>query len=501
MPSFGLKSAFAKIFLVIGTVAVAAGLIGWATRSFGETTGIWVSILGPLPVIAAGAWLLQRMIIAPLSGAVTLIDAIAAGNRAQIDVKRSDEFGLLFKRLEALQATVLEAFRLKRMLDEMPINIMTADPENDFRINYINKTSIATLKPLEHLLPKPAHLLLGESVDIFHKNPTHQRAILGNPDRLPWNAKIKLGNETMDLRVSAIRNAEGKYLGPMLSWNIVTRQVKLADDFESSVKGVVDNVSSASSQLRAAAEALTASAEDTSGKTRNVTSAAEAATANVQTVASAAEEMSASVSEISRQVAESATIAGEAVGMAQSTNREVEALAEAAQKIGDVVQLINDIAAQTNLLALNATIEAARAGEAGKGFAVVASEVKNLATQTAKATEEIAAQVGGIQSATNTAVSSIRSIGDIISRMRDIASAIASTIDEQGTATREIARNVAEAATGNALVSSNMLSVSEAAAQTGHSAGALLSSASSLSDQSVELRRQVDSFLKAVRAM
>ena len=279
------------------------------------------------------------------------------------------------------------------------------------------------------------------------------------------------------------------------------RQVmlKMADDFESSVGGVVNAVSSASTEMQSSAQALSATAEQTSQQSAAVAAASEEASTNVQTVASASEELSSSISEISRQVAQSTQIAGAAVAEVDHANEKVQGLADAAKKIGEVVALITDIADQTNLLALNATIEAARAGEAGKGFAVVASEVKNLANATAKATEEISAQIGGIQGATQDAVAAIGSIGGTIAQMNEIASTIAAAVEEQGAATQEIARNVEQAAAGTNEVSSNIAGVNQAATDTGHSAGELLSAATELSQQSEMLRGEVDKFLANIR--
>ena len=278
------------------------------------------------------------------------------------------------------------------------------------------------------------------------------------------------------------------------------QMMQLADGFEASVRGVVDLVSSAATELQATSKDMSATAEQTSSQSATVASASEEATTNVQTVASAAEELSASIQEISRQISESNQIAQGAVTNAQDTNGEVQGLAEAAQKIGDVVNLIRDIAEQTNLLALNATIEAARAGDAGKGFAVVANEVKSLANQTAKATEEIAAQVEGMQSATQGTVQSIEEITKVIARISENATAIAGAIEEQNASTQEIARNVQQAAAGTQEVQGNIVQVQAAAEQTGHSAGQVLSAASELSEQSEKLRGEVDRFVAGLRA-
>ena len=275
---------------------------------------------------------------------------------------------------------------------------------------------------------------------------------------------------------------------------------RMADSFEGSVKSVVTGVSSAAGQMQSSAQSMSATAEQTQRQATAGAAASEQASTNVQTVASAAEELSSSIVEIGRQVAESTKITSKAVEDANCTNSKVQMLAEAAQKIGDVVKLINDIAGQTNLLALNATIEAARAGEAGKGFAVVASEVKSLATQTAKATDEIGAQITAIQGATGEAVAAIKKIGETVGRVNEIATTIASAVEEQGAATQEIARNVQQASKGTAEVSSNIAGVTQTATDTGRVANEVLVASGDLSKQSALLREEVDKFLQTIRA-
>ncbi|MGZ5924374.1 MAG: methyl-accepting chemotaxis protein, partial [Rhizomicrobium sp.] len=249
---------------------------------------------------------------------------------------------------------------------------------------------------------------------------------------------------------------------------------KLADEFQAAVGNIIDTVSSASTQLEAAANTLTKTAEVTQDLSGAVAAASEQASANVQSVASATEEMTASVNEISRQVQESSRIAGDAVNQAQQTDARINELSQAAGRIGDVVKLITAIAEQTNLLALNATIEAARAGEAGRGFAVVASEVKALAAQTAKATEEISTQIAGMQTATQDSVAAIKEIGGTIGRISDIASTIAAAVEEQGAATQEIGRNVGEAAKGTGQVATSITDVNRGAAETGSASAQVL---------------------------
>lgn len=275
---------------------------------------------------------------------------------------------------------------------------------------------------------------------------------------------------------------------------------RLANAFETAVGGIIDSVSAASQQLEAAAGTLSGTAEQTQQLSGMVAAASEEASTNVGAVASAAEEMSTSVVEIGRQVHDSSRIAGDAVKQAERTDARINELLKAAGRIGDVVKLITAIAEQTNLLALNATIEAARAGESGRGFAVVASEVKALAAQTARATEEISAQIAGMQSATEDSVGAIKEIGATIARISDISTTISATIEQQGAATAEIARNVSEAAKGTVEVADKIAQVSQGASATGAASGQVLASARSLSSESSLLKTEVEKFLNTVRA-
>ncbi len=365
----------------------------------------------------------------------------------------------------------METGRMLQMLDNMPINIMMCD--TDFNITYINQTSLNTLGTVRHLLPIPPDQILGKSFDIFHKNPAHQRRLVGDPKNLPHVAKIKLGPETLDLRVSAITDKQGNHTGAMLSWAVVTANVKLADDFERNVKGLVSTLASASTEMQATAKSLSTTAEFVNQRSSDA--------------ASASEELSSSVSEISRQVSEASRVARVAVEEAEKSDKLVAGLVTVSQKIGDVVNLISQIAGQTNLLALNATIESARAGEAGRGFAVVASEVKELASQTAKATDDISAQITDMQEATGSTAMALRSISQTINKISEISTAIAGAVEEQAAATKE--------------VTANINGTTQAIGETSAAAGNVLSASSELAANASELQVQVDKFLVSVRAM
>jgi methyl-accepting chemotaxis protein len=367
---------------------------------------------------------------------------------------------------------VEETERQGQMLDQMPVNVILANAQT-YDIVYCNETSLETLTRLESLLPCKAKDMVGSSIDIFHKNPAHQRKMLSDRKNLPHRTKIKLGDEVLDLKVSAIENKKGEYTYILLCWTVVTANVRLADSFETSVKAVVDTVSASATELMSTSETMAAAAEETSTQ--------------AQTVASAAEQLSASINEITGQITKTTESVGTAVEGAKTSNERIMALQTKANEIGNIITVINDIASQTNLLALNATIEAARAGEAGKGFAVVANEVKSLSGQTAKATEDIAREIKQIQDETRLSVESIADIIKLVSDISERANAIASAVEEQSAATQE--------------VTSNITGVTQASGETGAAASQTNAAAMELSKQSEELGKRVDDFLVEVRAL
>ncbi|MCW5890395.1 MAG: PAS domain-containing protein [bacterium] len=394
------------------------------------------------------------------------------------------------------QQAAEEAARVQSMMENAPVNVIFADPDGTIR--YVNPKSLATLRSIEAHLPVKADEILGRSFDVFHKEPNHQRRIVADPKNLPHTAVITVGPETLDLLVSPIFDARGTYLGPMLTWQVITEQRAAAEReraFTTKLQSIVEKMTESSHSVAAASEELTASsqqmsssAEETAAQSNIVAAAAEEVSRNIQSVATATEQMMASIREISKSASEASQVATTAVSVAEGTNAKVTALGESSAEIGKVIKVITSIAQQTNLLALNATIEAARAGEAGKGFAVVANEVKELAKETAKATEEIGQKIDAIQNDTRAAVEAIREIGAVITQIHEIQNTIASAVEEQTATTNEIGRNVAEAARGSVDIAANIGGVATAAADTSRGAGDTSRAADELARLAADLR-------------
>lgn len=378
-----------------------------------------------------------------------------------------------------------EAARIQFMMECMPINTMMCDL--NFNITYLNPKSRETLKKIEKYLPIPADKVLGSSIDVFHKAPTRQRTMLMDPRNLPHRAKIKVGPETLDLLVSPIFDKNQNYLGPMLTWSVLTAQVELMTSLEQTAH----QLASASEELSAVATQLTKNANLTSDKSNTAAANSEEVSKGVQTVATNTEEMVASVKEISKSSSEAAGISKEAMRRAQETNVTITQLGEASVEIGNVIKVISSIAQQTNLLALNATIEAARAGDAGKGFAVVANEVKELAKQTAKATEDITNRIGAIQDSTKGAVTAINSISKVIEQINGISMTIAAAVEEQTATTNEVSRVMQESSSAVDGITQIVKSVSQAAHESSQGASQTLDAAKGLSQLAAQLRELI----------
>ncbi|MFN7980646.1 MAG: methyl-accepting chemotaxis protein [Vicinamibacterales bacterium] len=506
-----------------------------------------------------------------------------------------------------------EMARVNSMTDNAPGNIMFADL--DLKIQYMNPASKKTLKTLEAYLPIKVDNMVGQSIDIFHKNPSHQRRMLADPKNLPHTANIQVGPEKLSLLVSPVFDDEQKFIGTMVNWEVVTEKLRLAEqnnDFAAQLKAIgrsqavvefkldgtvmqanenflsvmgyrleeiqgrhhstfveptfaasaeykdmwarlnagqflsgeykrigkggkevwiqatynpildasgkpfkvvkfatdvtetarliqavtrnAQSLATSSEELTAVSQQMGATAEETAAQAGVVSAASEQVSRNVQTVATGTEEMSASIREIAKNANEAAKVATSAVRIADGTNTTVGKLGESSAEIGKVIKVITSIAQQTNLLALNATIEAARAGEAGKGFAVVANEVKELAKETAKATEDISQKIEAIQTDTKSAVEAIRQIGDIINQINDISNTIASAVEEQTATTNEISRNVTEAAKGSAEIAQNITGVAESAASTSSGARNSQDASLQLARMASELQALVSRF-------
>ncbi|MBC8286556.1 MAG: methyl-accepting chemotaxis protein [Nitrospinae bacterium] len=456
----------------------------------------------------------------------------------------------------AIQKLALEkrSNQLAGYVENNPSNMMATD--TDLILRYLNPAALATLKGLETYLPVKADDMVGQSIDIFHKNPAHQRKILSDPGNLPHTALIQVGPEILELAVSANIDAEGEYLGPMVSWSIVTERVKnektanesaqreqesaqvlqgkvdsmlevvgaasegdlthavtvngddaigqmgaglskLLTNFKNNISQIgsnADTLGNSSGSLTDVSQLMAGNAEETANQANVVSVASEEVSKNVQTVATGIEEMTASIKEIAQNANEAAKVTQEAVTAAEKTNATVVKLGESSIEIGEVIKVITSIAEQTNLLALNATIEAARAGEAGKGFAVVANEVKELANQTAKATEDISKKVQAIQVDSKSSEEAIKNISTIINRINDISNTIASAVEEQTATTNEIGRNITEAATGTQEIAQNITGVATAAQSTSQGAIDTQNSAQEMSAIASELKELVGMF-------
>jgi methyl-accepting chemotaxis protein len=378
-----------------------------------------------------------------------------------------------------------EVARVQSMMECMPINAMMCDM--DYVITYVNPRSRETFKTLEKHLPVAADKVLGSSIDVFHKNGAKQRKILSDPRNLPHRAKIRLGPETLDLLASPIYDKDKKYIGPMVTWAVITNQVELMTSLEQTAQ----QLAAASEELSAVASQLNKNATLTSDKSLTAAANSEEVGKGVQTVATNTEEMVASVKEISKSSTEAAGISKDAMKRAQETNITITQLGEASQEIGNVIKVISSIAQQTNLLALNATIEAARAGDAGKGFAVVANEVKELAKQTAKATEDITNRIGAIQDSSKGAVTAIGAITKVIEQVNNISMTIAAAVEEQTATTNEVSRVMQESSSAVSGITQIVRTVASAAQESSQGAGQTLEAAKGLSQLAATLRELI----------
>jgi methyl-accepting chemotaxis protein len=466
---------------------------------------MWNCVLASLTVLAIsvlGAWTVGSSIARPIQRATETLARLAQGD---IDIAipstdRKDEIGTLRKAMSDLKQAVANAARLGQIIEDLPLPVAAVDPMTGYRIGYVNAAGRALLDKLAPAIKFGGQDAVGKRSGRLFGDSAELTAALEDSARLPASGLAHVGGEALRISLSPVRNRSGEIIDAVMSIDVVTQQEQLARDFEAQVKAVVETAAQSTGEVESSAQAMVSTAGETESRANAAASAAADASGNVQAVAAASEQLSLSIAEIGQQIEQSAVIARRAVDEAKSTDATVQGLAQAADRIGDVVRLINEIASQTNLLALNATIEAARAGDAGKGFAVVASEVKNLATQTGKATEDIAEQIAGIQQTTGSAVSAIRSIGATVEEVATIVAAIAAAVVEQSAATQEIARNVHAASVGTGDVSQNIGAAAHSASQSGNVADGLKATAQALGQKMGDLRRQVDQFMSQIRA-
>jgi methyl-accepting chemotaxis protein len=357
-----------------------------------------------------------------------------------------------------------ESARINNMVDTANINIMMTD--TDLKLIYMNHQSLATLKQLQAYLPIQADQAIGQSIDVFHKDPAYQRNLLGNPANMPHQAEIQVGPEWLSLNVVAIKDRDGEYIGPMVTWSVITQDkanLERDDQVRVQVTEVATDLTSSSEGMVSLANMMASNAEENSAQANNVSTAAEQVSQNVSSVATAVEEMSATIKEISKTVLQSTNVTQSAVAQSKMAGEVIGQLSESSMEVGKITNVITNIAQQTNILALNATIEAARAGEAGKGFAVVANEVKELAKETSKATDEITQKIEGIQKNAVEVVNAVEQINTIMMEVDTLSTTVSSAVEEQAATTNEITRSMAETSTGVNEIVKNIGGVAESA--------------------------------------
>jgi len=464
------------------------------------TPTYWGVLLLILAICVGLMMWLARSITNPLQRVCQGMDALDDGDVSVdlSDVRMAGIVSNLVESYDKLKLSVEKAFMLGQVTELLPQAVMLAD-QKTLTIQYLNPAAQKLFKTMEHFLPCRPEDLVGKCIDIFHKNPAHQRQFLANKSNLPATANFRADEKHIRFSAYPVDDVCGEWTQIMVSWNDVTEEVELAAAFESHIGGVVHELIASSGQVQASSETLSSMAEESAAQANAVTENVNEAAHNVATVASAAEELSASIAEITRQVGDAVSMSGNAAQEAEKSNAIMQKLAQASQEIGDVIQVITDIAEQTNLLALNASIEAARAGDAGRGFAVVAGEVKELANQTAQATERISQQISGIQSESSQAADAIAHIGEVIGKMNEINRMISAAADEQNQATREIAQSAQYASEATHNVTEAIGGVQEAAGDTGRAASEVLEVSVEMRSKSENLNQRVTDFLESLR--
>lgn len=480
--------------LVIGTFVASAPFLA-KTAEFIQKMAIAGMVA--LPVALLIGFIFGHLVGRPLVDAAGALTALAKGDNARLTKheKSGTEIGDMARAFADLRSEVLNSFKLRQALADMPIGVMTIDRENEWRVDYINPT----LHQLLGDCGKAGIAVGGKASEALAAAQIDHHTL----ENLPSGGKrvrLILEERVYALTICDIRAPAGGQIGAMVAWEDVSEKNMLAAQFESTIKGTVDSAKRMSADLRKHALNVRSSAAATLAQAEAVARSSEENSASVTTVASAAEELSASVNDVASQIGQSSQKTQEAADKSIVMVGVVHDRQEAATRIGTVVQLIGHIASQTNLLALNATIEAARAGEAGRGFAVVAGEVKALATQTAKAAEDVVTQVASIQAKTGEAVETISRINAIVGVVSELSSQVAKAVEQQKSATGEIARNTQQTASGTHEVAQSITEVSSATLETESASQSMLRQADDLRCMIDELDRDVDAFLKTLAA-
>ncbi len=525
-----------------------------ASTDFDRVAGHLVDTLVELDVEQAEIDDIIALVVPLKAEIVTKEDEMDTNMDSEKLVALQEEIDSLKLKLSEATTTADETAVFRSMVEDSPVNTIFADTSGT--IQYMNTASFKHLKEVARHLPVKVDDIVGNSFDVFQKDSSSQRNLAADPANLPHLTNVELGDETLELLVSAIYGQDGQYLGAMTTWECITDKLvtekrtdelaekekvaamelrekvdsilrvvaaaasgdltqtvtvsgddtigrlgeelsKFFTGLRSNIRKLVDGangVAHSSVSVAEVSEGMGLSAAETTSQAMSVSVAAEEVSQNVQTVAAASEELNASIGEIARNASQAATVASKAVDVAEETNRTVGKLGESSAEIGQVIKVITSIAQQTNLLALNATIEAARAGEAGKGFAVVAYEVKELAKETAKATEDISQKIAAIQNDTDSAVHAIEEISGIINQISEFQTTIASAVEEQSATTKEIGRNVNEAARAASDIAKNVSVVAKAAGSTSDGAMMAKKKSEELAEIASSLQSEVSHF-------